>query len=260
MKLFRLPIQPPCDRTKHYLENTISRKTTAIRISKRHSINDITQIVLPSNLRELIVKHLQMLRSLGVSADLEELDTDLPRGSIEVVELLRGLDERVLVVVRGNAVGDADNVHGLRRVRSGGVGDQVVFEEFVQSSASRSGAAGADSLKDFADSGRVCDVHVVVGMVEEVDVNAIGVVRCADWGDGHQCVRGLAPEAAGHGSGVIDEEHCVEFVEESVCVVGYRCRVGAGRTGYCCRIWRRGICWRSIERRCAVKWVGRERS
>jgi hypothetical protein len=35
-------------------------------------------------------------------------------------------------------------------------------------------------------------------MVEEVYVDSIGIVRCTDWGDGHQGICGLAPEASSH--------------------------------------------------------------
>ena len=44
----------------------------------------------------------------------------------------------------------------------------------------------------------------VIRMVEEVDVDSVGVVGRADWSDGLKRLSGLAPAAAGHGGRVID--------------------------------------------------------
>ena len=62
-------------------------------------------------------------------------------------------------------------------------------------------------------------------MVQEVDVDAVGVVGGADGRDGAQGGRGFAPGPPGHGAAVVDQEDRVEGREEGVGVVG---RVGDG--------------------------------
>lgn len=67
------------------------------------------------------------------------------------------------------------------------------------------------------------DVGVAGRMVEEVDIDAVGVVRGTEGCDGSECCAGLLPEAAGHGSGVVDQQDGVEGAEEGVGVVGASC-------------------------------------
>jgi hypothetical protein len=51
-------------------------------------------------------------------------------------------------------------------------------------------------------------------VIEEVDVNAIGVVLGADWGNGGDGLFSLGPAGTAHAGAIIDEEDGVEVFEE----------------------------------------------
>lgn len=51
-------------------------------------------------------------------------------------------------------------------------------------------------------------------MIEEVDVNAVGVVLGADGSDGGDGFLGLGPAGTAHAGAVIDEEDNVEVFEK----------------------------------------------
>lgn len=53
-------------------------------------------------------------------------------------------------------------------------------------------------------------------MIQEVDRNAVCVVRCHDWSDGGECLGYLAPGSTCHGPRIVDEENGVKGGEESV--------------------------------------------
>lgn len=57
-------------------------------------------------------------------------------------------------------------------------------------------------------------------MVEEVEVDAVGVVLGTYWCDGSKGRAGFLPRAAGHATGVVDQEDGVEGGEEGIGVVG----------------------------------------
>ena len=128
-----------------------------------------------------------MLGSLRITPNLEELHANLPRRRLEFIEFLRDLNQRALEIVRRHAVRDADDVDRL-----GGTGPRLIVcqvpgEDVVERAADGSRASGAHGLKDFAHSAGACDVAVegCLRVVEEVDVDSVGVVGCADGGDGH---------------------------------------------------------------------------
>jgi len=222
MKLLRLAIQPPRHSPKHNLQNPRAAQSAPALPQKRHRVDNIPHITVISNISQIVVQLLQVLGRLGIAPDLEELHPDLPRRRLEAVELLRGLDQRAFEVVRGYAVGDADDVDWLCGAGLRLVVGEVAGEDVVERAADRGRAAGAHGLEDFAHRAGAGDVAVGRGwgVVEEVDVDSVGVVGGADRGDGHEGVGGLAPEAAGHGAGVVDYEDRVEGVEECVGVVG----------------------------------------
>lgn len=89
---------------------------------------------------------------LDVPSNLEEHDADLPGRRIELVEFLRGLDQRAFDVVTGLAVRDADDVDGLRAVGVCFVFAEIGFEDLIQALTSRSATGWAHGLEDFADS------------------------------------------------------------------------------------------------------------
>ena len=108
----------------------------------------------------------------------------------------------------------------------------------MESGAGEGAAHGLNAGKDGLDVGsaRQVVVRVVVLVVEEVDVDAVGVVLGADGRDGGEGGGCFMPGAAGHAAGVVDQEDGVELGEERVAVV-----VGS-RDG-------RGVRWRRFRRR-----------
>lgn len=47
-------------------------------------------------------------------------------------------------------------------------------------------------------------------MIEEVDIDSVVVVLCADWGNGCNGFFGFVPAGPGHAGAVVDEENGVE--------------------------------------------------
>ena len=121
--------------------------------------------------------------------------------------------------------------------------------------AGRRGAARRDATEDLGHGGSVA--HVAVGGpgggVEKVDVDPVGIVRGADGRDRFERGARLAPPAAGHAAGVVDEEDGVEGAEEGVAVVG----AGEGcRGGWMCWCWCRCGCWYGCWSECGGRRTG----
>lgn len=185
-------------RPEHALQDLIRRQPLAT--VPRDRIHHIPHI---ARLSELVVQLPQGLGGAPLVADLEELDPDLPGGGVQLVQFLRGRDDGGLDVVGGHAVGDDDDVDGLAVLGALLLaGAEVRAEDGIQAAAGRGAAAGADGAEDLLDALLGGDVLVLrrVGLVEEVDVDAVGVVGGADAGDGGEGLGGFAPEAAGHGA------------------------------------------------------------
>ena len=70
----------------------------------------------------------------------------------------------------------------------------------------------------------------VVLVVQEVNVDAVGVVGGTNWSDGGDGGGSLAPRSARHASRVVDQEYGIEGREEAVGIVRWGCGVG-GRWG-----------------------------
>ena len=203
MKVLRfLTVQTSIHAAQDDLQNPISVELAPLLALKRHRVNDIPQILISRDLGQLIVELIEMFLRLGIPSHLEELDPDLPRRRIELVQLLGGADDGALHIVRGLAVGDHDDVQRLRRVRVRLVLPHVDFEDLAQLLARRRATAGSDLAEDFLD-GR-CGGHVLVeravGVVQEVDVDAVAIVGRADWCDRFQRSRGFGPSGASHTS------------------------------------------------------------
>lgn len=128
-----------------------------------------------------------MLGSIRIAPNLEELHANLPRRRLKLIEFLRDLNQRALEIVRRHAVRDADDIDRLGSTGPRLVVRQVPGEDVVERAADGSCAAGAHGLEDFAHGAGACDVAVEgrLRVVEEVDVDSVGVVGGADWGDGH---------------------------------------------------------------------------
>lgn len=127
----------------------------------------------------------------------------MPRGRVPAVELLGRSDDDALDVVGGDAVGDDDEIERFDVVGSLALeGGEVGFQDGVDAGAGRGAAARADGVEDGVDVGGAGDVFVLAAVlfVEEVDVNAVGVVGGADGRDGFERLRGFFPGAAGHGA------------------------------------------------------------
>lgn len=218
----------PSDHTAQtHLEQALGRQPLILLPTPGHSIDHVADMILAT---ERIVELAQILRRLGLAADLEELDPDLPRLSTHGIQLARRVDDDALDVVRRHAVGDDDDVERFQRrlVAVGGALErichlgQVRFEDLVEPRARRSAAQGPHVLEQrlHRPRGRHVGVPAVsclrVAVVEEVDVETVGVVGGADRGDGRNRSGGLAPRPAGHGSAVVNEEEGVEGAQEGV--------------------------------------------
>lgn len=217
-----LPVQPSVHRAEHDLENTVACQMSPGLTCERDSVDNIPHITIARNFSELVIQLLQGRFSLLIATDLEKLDADLPGGCVELVQLLGGLDQRTLNVVAWFAIRDADDVHGLGCLGRIGVLAQIWSQDLVQTLAGWSTATRSHRIEDLSHSASSSDIVMErrVAMVEEVDVDAVSVVRRADWSDGLKCFASLAPKTACHGSAVVDEEDSVEGVEKCIRVVG----------------------------------------
>ena len=135
---------------------------------------------------DLVVKFLQSLRGAGFGSDLEELNADLPRRSVELVEFFRSVDDDALRVVGGDAVGDDDDVErfdGLDVVTLAVKLREVRLQDLAEFGARGGAAARSDGVEDLLHLLRPRDVLVVdvVHVVQEVDVDAVFVEGGADW-------------------------------------------------------------------------------
>lgn len=239
-------IQPAHHSPQHNLEDPIRRQRPLAPIpsTPRHRIHDIPQPANARHLGEPIIQLLQRHSRPPLTPDLEELNPHLMRRGIESIQLLGNLDNDRLRIVAGDAVGNDNHIDGLNtrsiRVARGDhaalVGAQVRAHYVVDAHAGGRAAAGADLAEKGFDLRGVGDVAPAalgggaargVAGVEEVEVDAVGVVRGADGRDGAQEVLDFAPGLAGHGARVVDDEDGVKGGEEGVRVVGGR--DGGGR-------------------------------
>lgn len=210
---------------KHTLHDLVGRET--LSALPRHRVHHIPHIARHG---QLVVQVAQRLRGAPLLADLEELDPDLPRGRVELVEFPRGGDDGRFHVISRHAVGDDDDVHRLAVFRAFLLAlPEVGAQEAVEAASGRGAAARADGVKDALDVVLGGNVFVFggVGLVQEIDVDAVGVEARADGGDGGEGVGDFAPGAAGHAAGVVYEELGVESGEEGEFAV----RVGGHVTG-----------------------------
>ena len=156
---------------------------------------------------------------------MEELDTDLPRGSLEFIKFgSHGNDDRFWIV-SGDAVGDDDDIEGFDRIEVVFLGfafAEIGSQNSVKASSRGSAAAGAYSFENTLHVYGVGDVLVryIIAGVEEVDVDTVFVVGGADGCDGCEGGGSLAPGTAGHGAGVVDQEDGVEGGKEGIGVIG----------------------------------------
>ncbi len=198
------PIQPPIHRSQHGLQHHIRTQPLPTLPFPWHRIHNIPP---SAHLRQSIVQFPQRFRRTPFLPNLEELNANLPRGRIPAVELLGRGDDDALNVVGRDAVGDDDDVERLDVVGAFALeGGEVGFQDGVEAGAGRGAATGADGLENGVDVDGASDVSVLAAVffVEEVDVDAVGVVGGADGRDGFERLRGFFPGAAGHGARVID--------------------------------------------------------
>ncbi len=136
-----------------------------------------------------------MLRRAPLLPDLKELNPNLPSRHVRAIQLPRSADNNRLDVVARHAVGDDDDVQRLDGVALALDAGQVGLEDAVELGAGRGAAAGVDGVEDARDGGGRGDVAEGgrVRGVEEVEVDAVGVVRGADGRDGAQGGGGFAP-------------------------------------------------------------------
>ena len=224
-----LAVQSPVHRSEDAFQNALAIQPHPAVPPPGNRIHNIPHAI--PQLGQAIVQLPQRLRRAPLLADLEKLNPHLPRGSVPLVELLRRIDHHALDVIAGDAVGDDDDIQRLDGLGAAFGFDvaEVGFQDGVQAGPRRGAAHGADGLENALDVGAGGDVLVfdVVPVVEEEDVDAVGVVGGADRGYGGQGLRGFAPGAAGHAAAVVDEEDGVEGGEEGVGVVD-RGGVGVG--------------------------------
>ena len=134
---------------------------------------------------DLVVKFLQSLRGAGFGSDLEELNADLPRRSVELVEFFRGVDDDAFGVVGGNTVGDDDDVErfdGLDVLALAVEFREVGFQDLAEFGSRGCASARSDGVEDLLHLLGPRDVLVVdvVHVVQEVDVDAVFVEGGAD--------------------------------------------------------------------------------
>ena len=198
------PIQPAIHRSQHGLQHHIRTQILPTLPFPWHRIHNIPP---SAHLRQSIVQFPQRFRRTPFLPNLEELNANLPRGRIAAVKLLGRGDDDALNVGGRDAVGDDDDVERLDVVGAFALEDgEVGFQDGVEAGAGRSAATGANGVKDGVNIGGAGDVFVLAAVffVEEVDVDAVGVVGGADGRDGFERLRGFFPGAAGHGARVID--------------------------------------------------------
>lgn len=197
---------------KHTLHDLIGRES--LSAFPRHRIHHIPHI--PRH-RKLIIQIAQRLRSAPLLADLEKLDPDLPCRSIELVEFPRRGNNGRFHVVGWHTVSDNDDVHRFAVLRALLLAHaEIGTQEAVETASCRGATAWTDGVEDTLDIVFGGDVFVFgrVALVQEINVNAIGVEARADGSDGGEGVGNFAPGSAGHAAGVVDEEFGVEGGEE----------------------------------------------
>ena len=223
--------------------------------------------------RQGIVQLLQVFGCIWFTSDLEELDTDLPWLCAPCVKLLGGLNDDRFDIVAGNTVGDDNDVQwldrdflavGLALDRFLDLGE-VRLEDMVKTGPGRSAPERSDRVEDALDADGSGDVCVAAGwirrvaMVEEVDVDSVGITRGAGLGDCLERRGGFPPASAGHAATVVDEKDGVKLGKKGI----WRIVGGLHRTGKHGRVrgWR--ICWgsciaemlRSPGGCCGCEWI-----
>lgn len=208
--------------TQTDLQQALGCEFLTLLAGPRHGVDHVADVV---GAGQGVVQFRQVLGGLGLAADLEELDADLPRLGAQGVEFLGRADDDALDVVAGHAVGDDYDVEWFDRCRLAvgltldGLCDfrEVWSEDMGESRAGRGAAERTDGLEEILDGRSGGDVGVAavggvrVAMVQEVDVNAIRVIGSTDGCNGREGCRGFPPAPPRHTSTVVDEEDGVEF-------------------------------------------------
>lgn len=200
---------------------------------------------------------------------MEELDSNLVRGRLDLVELLGVVHKDALRIVGGTAVGDDDDVDRLGRVKvTRTVGDvrNVWFEDAVKTRSRGCGTAGTNRLEQPLDLAGVTDMEVSArglgagtdgggAVVQEVNVDTVWVVRRAERGDGAEGIADFSPRATGHGARVVDDKDGIEGGEESILVFGAGDAGDAGSWRCAARV-KKGGCLLCgfISRRSLISW------
>ncbi len=222
MTLDRFSIQSSRDRAQDHLHDPRPVQALPALPVPRDRVDHVAHA--SAQLRQAVVQFPQRFGRPEFVADLEELDADLPRGGFEAVERLgRVHDDRFRVIAR-HPVRDDDDVERLDLFLVGQPGFQfgeVGFQDGAQSRAGRRVPERPHGVEDPVDVRGLLDVVVfgAVGLVEEVDVHAVGVVCGADGRDGFEGVRGFPPAASGHAAAVVDQKDGVERAQEGVGIV-----------------------------------------
>ncbi|KNB13918.1 hypothetical protein FOXG_20973 [Fusarium oxysporum f. sp. lycopersici 4287] len=160
-----LAIQASYNSTKNNLEDSIcGQSLTVLRRSGIPSccINHITNTLVS----EIIVELTQSPSSTKLVANLEELNANLMRRRLDLIELLGVVNNDTLWVVRGTSVGDHDDIDRLGRVNvgrtAGKVGD-VGLENAVKTRTCWRCSAGSDGLKQMLDLVGITDLEISTG-------------------------------------------------------------------------------------------------
>lgn len=237
--IIRQPIQSPIHRARQHLQNPFPRDRLAVFSSDTRQPNIrriIHHIADPVQAGQRIVQLLQGLARALLVANLEELDPNLTQRRIQLIQASRSRHNHALRIIRGLAVRQHDDVQRLRvRCYSAGVSRRSVQVEVgaqnaVEARRDRRDPSGPHEVEQPPDF--VGGTHVarrVLRRVEEVHVDAVGVVFGRDSGDGLECCAGVAPPREGvHAGGVVDDEDGVEGAEEVVLVFAQRALRAAG--------------------------------
>jgi hypothetical protein len=263
----RSPVQASHNCTENNLEDSICRqRLTVVRASGVPSrcINHIANALLS----EVIVQLSKSLCRTKLVSDLEELNSNLVRGCLDLVELLSVMHEDTLRVIGGTAVGDDDDVDRLGRVkvtRAARDVRNVWFENAVKTRSRGCRTAGTNRLEQLLDLAGVANLEVSArglgagtdsggAVVQEVNVDTVWVVRRAERGDGAEGIADFSPRATGHGTRIVDDKDGIEGGEESILVFGAG-DAGDARSWRCAAGVKKGACLLCglISRRCLVR-------
>lgn len=228
--------------TQDHLENTICRqRLIAARLDRTpgDSIDHVADVFVPtapvvSPVRaQVVVEVAQSLSGRGLVSDLEELDADLVRGRVKLLELSGVAKDDALWVVGGASVRDYDDVDGLDILYIVLVLLQVSHvrpEDALQTSTGRGSCGREDGLEEVLDLVGVADVSVTTcglalacsfsgSVVEKVEVNAVWIVGSTDGSNGGEGIADFSPRATGHGTRVINDKDGIESGQKGISVL-----------------------------------------